>query len=198
MESATLGAPVQRKKLVPNGPLAMSVFVFTEVMLFAGLISAHVVVRDGAGAGGVWPPFGQPRLPVGETVFNSMALFASGLALLLVQLEWRRRGDGKHPLVSVLLAGAAVTGALFVGLQGREWAALIAEGLTLTSSNYGAFFYLIVGAHGLHALAAIVALTWSWFRLRANKLRSDQLASVAIFQYFVVLVWPILYWRVYL
>src|SRR5688572_31524505 len=34
-----------------------------------------------------------------------------------------------------------ILGATFVALQGAEWVALLAQGLTLTSSSHGAFFY---------------------------------------------------------
>ena len=43
----------------------------------------------------------------------------------------------------------------FVVFQGFEWVRLIGEGLTMTSGTLGAFFYLIVGMHALHAFAAI-------------------------------------------
>jgi len=85
-----------------------------------------------------------------------------------------------------------------VVFQGREWVALLRDGLTMTSSTYGAFFYLIVGTHGLHALAAIGALGWAWWRLRGERLEPAQFAAVQIFWYFVVLLWPVLYIRVYL
>ena len=192
MSEASLPA---RRKVLPDGVLGMVVFVFTEIMLFAGLITAHTIVRTGAAAGAMWPPYGEPPLPWQETALNTAALFASGVALLMAQLEWRRRGNAR--MVSMLVAGAAVLGGLFVVMQGREWTALIADGLTLTSSTYGSLFYLIVGAHGLHAAAAILALGWGWHRLHRGKLNQAQLASLAVFWYFVVLVWPIVYWRVY-
>ena len=184
-----------RRKVLPDGVLGMVVFVFTEIMLFAGLITAHTIVRTGAAAGAMWPPYGQPPLPWQETALNTSALLASGIALLMAQLEWKSRGRDR--MVSMLVAGAAVLGALFVVMQGREWTALIAEGLTMTSSTYGALFYLIVGVHGLHAVAAILALSWGWYRTHKEKLSRNQLASMAVFWYFVVLVWPIIYWRVY-
>lgn len=189
-------ASLDRPKPVANGVLGMLVFVFTEIMLFAGLITGHSILRYGAAAGEMWPPRGQPRLPVAETLLNTSALVASGLVLVAAQVVWRR--GGSRLAVRALVAGAALLGILFVSLQGREWTALVREGLTLTSSTYGALFYLIVGTHGLHAVAAILALTWSWHRLNRGVLKQEQLAATAIFWYFVVLVWPILYWRVYL
>ncbi len=183
--------PAPRRELVPSAVMGMLLFVFTETMLFAGLISAQAVVRA---SGIAWPPPGQPRLPEVQTLLNTGILLFSGGALLIARLAWRRsRAEARAPLLVALVCGA-----LFVLLQGREWVALLAHGLTLTSSTYGSFFYVIVGCHALHALAAIVTLGWAWRRLRAGTLTNAQFGAVQLFWFFVVLVWPFIYFRVYL
>lgn len=186
-------APVRREPLVSNGVLGMLTFIFTEVMFFSGLISAHAIARSNA-AGQMWPPFGQPRLPVQETAVNTAALLVSGIVLVIAWLAFRReRSSARIPLaLSILLGG------FFVWFQGLEWAALLQEGLTMQSSSYGGFFYLIVGSHAAHAIAALAGLVWAWLRLDKGKLAGSQLATVSAFWYFVVLVWPILYVKVYL
>ena len=73
--------PRRGAKLVPDAVMGMLLFVFTEAMLFAGLISAHTIVKSRA-AGQMWPPFGQPRLPLGEAAVNTAALLASGIVLV--------------------------------------------------------------------------------------------------------------------
>lgn len=186
-------APVKREPLVSNGVLGMLIFIFTEIMFFAGLISAHSIVRSQA-AGQMWPPYGQPRLPVQETAVNTAALLASGIVLVIAWFAFRRdRSSAKIPLLLSILLGA-----FFVWFQGMEWAALLGEGLTMQSSSYGGFFYLIVGAHALHAVGAILALGWAWLKLNKDELTTQQLATVSAFWYFVVLVWPVLYVKVYL
>ena len=89
-------------------------------------------------------------------------------------------------------------GAFFVLFQGWEWVQLLGEGLTLQSSSLGSFFYLIVGMHALHAVAALLVLFWVASRLRQGFLASSQLATAEVFWYFVVGVWPVLYLVVYL
>ena len=177
--------------LVSNAVLGMLIFIFTEVMLFAGLISAYSIARASSVVG--WPPPGQPRLPFEETAVNTAALLLSGVAVFVAQRSFRRdRGRAFAPL-----AAAFALGAFFVFFQGVEWVRLIGEGLTLTSSTHGAFFYLIVGLHALHALAALTALGWALLRLRRSVLPPSVLAATAVFWYFVVGVWPIIYLRVY-
>ena len=105
-------------------------------------------------------------------------------------------GRALHLLIT--LAVAVGLGAFFVVFQGVEWVQLIGEGLTLTSSSLGSFFYLIVGLHALHAVIALGLLGVTWARLRRGWLASSQLATAEIFWYFVVGVWPVLYLTVYL
>lgn len=169
----------------------MLILVIAETMFFAGLISAHTIVKAGAVT---WPPPGQPRLPIEQTLINTAALIVSGFVLYAGHRAMVN-GSGRalrHVTVAWLL------GAFFVLFQGAEWVALIRDGLTLTSSTHGSFFYLIVGAHALHALGGLSALGWAALRLRARNLVLSQLMAVEIFWYFVVALWPILYWRVYL
>src|SRR6202166_5362545 len=72
-------APDARKRL-PNSVLAMIIFVVTEIMFFAALMSAHTIARATV-MGGVWPPPGQPRLPVERTAINTAILLLSGILL---------------------------------------------------------------------------------------------------------------------
>ena len=178
---------------LPNSVLAMIIFVVTEIMFFAALMSAHTIARATV-MGGVWPPAGQPRLPVERTAFNTAILLLSGVLLLISS----RRARVGYEKALAYLAGAIATGIAFVLLQGVEWVALLREGLTMQSSTHGAFFYLIVGAHALHTVVAIAVLTAIYLPMRRGTLAPSTFAATQIFWYFVVLVWPVIYLRVYL
>jgi cytochrome c oxidase subunit 3 len=69
--------------------------------------------------------------------------------------------------------------------------------VTLRSSALGAFFYLIVGTHAVHAVAALAGLAVAWWRLRAGRLSYGFFLGAQTFWYFVVLIWPVIYARVY-
>ena len=183
-------AEAPRTPLVPNGVMGMLIFVFTELMLFGGFISAFTIIKSGAV---VWPPVGQPRLPFGETAFNTGLLLLSGALLLATRRAFNRdRAAARRPM----LAALAFAGA-FVALQGREWVALLAQGLTLTSSSLGSFFFLVIGLHALHVVIAIGLLARTYVRLQRGWLASSQLATAEVFWYFVVGVWPVIYLVVY-
>ncbi|MCB9686712.1 MAG: heme-copper oxidase subunit III [Alphaproteobacteria bacterium] len=170
----------------------MMMFILTELMLFSGFISAFTISKAQAPA---WPPPGQPRLPVEATAINTAILLASGAMLWYAG----RRFDKVGPAAArVPLATAVALGLGFVTFQGVEWARLLGEGLTMVGSTYGAFFFLIIGFHGLHVMAGATALIWQGTSLWREKLTSDGFWAGRLFWYFVVLVWPALYWKVYL
>jgi len=185
-------ASLKPNRIASNAVLAMMIFVVMEAMFFAALISAFVIGESGAPGG--WPPPGQPRLPVTSTLINTFALLASGG--LLFHAHRRFKLDIKRARLPML--AALLLGSWFVIGQGIEWAALINEGLTLTTSTHGAFFYLIVGVHALHAIAAIIALAYVFATVMRGTVKPDRFYAAQIFWYFVVGVWPALYMVVYL
>jgi cytochrome c oxidase subunit 3 len=183
-------AEARTAQILPSGVLGMLIFVFTELMLFGGLISAFTIIKS---ASPVWPPAGQPRLPFEQTAFNTGLLLLSGAMLFVTRRVYQR--DRARARVPMLLAMAL--GAAFVALQGAEWVALLRQGLTLTSSSLGSFFYLIIGLHGLHVVVALGILAFTAVRLQRGWLASSQLATAEVFWYFVVGIWPVLYLVVY-
>ena len=186
-----VAAESRREPVLPDGVLGMLIFVVMEIMFFGGMISGFFIVK---GQAAVWPPPGQPRLPIEATAFNTAVLIASAGCLYLA----RRRLRPDIERAKLPLYGALALGSWFVVAQGFEWVSLISQGLTLQSSNLGGFFYLIVGIHALHAIAALLVLANAAMRLQNGWLSSSQLAAAEVFWYFVVGLWPILYAVVYL
>jgi heme/copper-type cytochrome/quinol oxidase subunit 3 len=179
------------RPILPSPVLGMLIFVIAEMMMFAGMMSAFSIVKAGALG---WPPPGQPRLPVEATAFNTAVLLASGVILFFANRAYARNRD----LAKRLLFTAIGFGAFFVALQGFEWVSLIRQGLTLTSSNHGSFFFLIVGMHGLHAIAGLTVLGSAGFKFSKGLLAPSRFVAAQIFWYFVVGLWPLLYFMVYL
>ena len=168
------------------------VLLVAETMLFGGLVAAFLVFRLGSPG---WPPLGQPRLPVGVTALNTVVLLWSGHAMrrAVAALDRERVRSG--------LEQAALGGAIFLVIQGFEWARLVGFGLTTTSGAYGAIFYVLVGAHAVHvagALAWLVTLRVQAGRGPGGRPGPDPLAAAGLYWSFVVLVWPILWILLYL
>lgn len=189
MQTLTIPA---RRKAMPDAVLGMLFLVAAEVMFFSGLISAYIINRSGVEQ---WPPLNQPRLPILVTGINTIVLLLSGVFMwqFLYSREKIQQRAKKWLLMSIML------GATFLLVQGTEWANMLAAGMHTHSSVFSAFFYTIIGAHGVHVLAGLLLLVYA-YRLHlqpASDETSEKLQAFGIYWYFVVAVWPVLYVLVY-
>jgi heme/copper-type cytochrome/quinol oxidase subunit 3 len=187
--------PAPRRPRMDNARIAMLFFLAGETMFFAGLVSGFLVLRLGAP---VWPPPLQPRLPVLVTGLNTLVLLASSIAMTGA-LRAAARAD--RPALLERLVATAALGALFLAVQGYEWARLIEYGLTASSGAYGATFYTLIGVHGVHVVGALVWLLVTLALAARGRFADGRvtiLRSCATYWHFVVGLWPVLYLAVYL
>jgi cytochrome c oxidase subunit 3 len=178
---------------VSNTRLAMLVVIAAESMLFAGLIGTYLVFRLSQ----AWPPKDLPRLPLALTAANSVVLFAS-LVPMTRALRAVRRGD-RATLVRGLET-TAVLGTVFLLVQGFEWVRLVRHGLTLGGSMYGATFYVLIGCHAVHVLAAVTWLGVTAVLARRGAFRAGSHAALemcGVYWYFVCALWVVLFPLVY-
>ncbi|MDO8519553.1 MAG: heme-copper oxidase subunit III [Deltaproteobacteria bacterium] len=170
-----------------SGKVGMILFLAAETMFFAGLVSAYLILRAKFSN---WPPLGQPRLPVYSTGINT--------AFLLLSAFTFQRGvkNSDRNWISITF----ILGTLFLVLQGTEWVKLLSFGLTGDQNIYAGSFYLIIGAHGAHVLAALVFLLI--LALQAGKIDPARLTlrleAARYYWFFVVGIWPVLYFLVYI
>lgn len=178
-----------------NALIGMMLFLGADLMFFVALLGAFLVFRGGAA---IWPPLGQPRLPLAVTTVNTLILLASGFTMLrAMQLI---RADNSRRFVNYLLLTVAL-GATFLLIQGSEWVRLVGFGLTMSSSVYGSIFYTLIGCHALHVLGAVLWLAAINIRAWQNHYNAEQYLGVqlcAMYWYLVVALWPVLFVVVYL
>jgi heme/copper-type cytochrome/quinol oxidase subunit 3 len=192
-----LSSPLKNKKIASDGIIGMIFLLAAEAMFFAGLISAYIVNRAGAK---VWPPYSQPRLPIEITALNTAILLSSAVMIFIFskkfKADYNSTGTARKFLVLAILLGG-----IFVAVQGSEWIKLISYGLTTTSSLYGAFFYLIIGIHAIHAIAGLLILFYLYTILKNSdsfEESKNKITICSMYWYFVVGIWPLLYMLVYL
>lgn len=192
--TALTPAARRSREVIPSPVLAMAIFLFTEIMIFCGLISVYIVLRGDA----EWPPLGQPRLPVVATAGNTLLLLASGVTMVRA-VKALAAGDSRG--AQRMMGLTLLLGAAFVLIQGAEWVSLVRYGLTSSSSLYGSLFYTLVGCHAVHvvvALIALVAISRATGRGRYTPHSYAGLRAMRMYWLFVVAVWPPLYVLVYL
>ena len=173
----------------------MLMFIVSEVVLFAVLVFAFSWARASQIE---WPPAGQPRLPLQITGLNTIVLMISGYTMFRA---WQYIRQDRCRKLSQWLFGTTVLGATFLIVQGVEWVRLIRYGLIATANLYGAAFYVIIGTHALHVLIAVTIVLFVWRRAARkaySSARHPGVSTCALFWFFVVLIWPILYTVVYL
>lgn len=174
--------------------IGLLIFIATEIMFFAGLLSAYWVLRAQVIP---WPPLDQPRLPVTVTGINTAILLASAVAIY--QARFRKTLSTESVLRWLLVA--ATSGLTFLVIQGYEWLELVRFGLTAAANIYGGFFYIVVGAHAAHViigLAVLMLVLWRTFRGAYTQNNHTGLGLCRMYWIFVVLLWPVIYVALYL
>jgi heme/copper-type cytochrome/quinol oxidase subunit 3 len=180
-----------RAPVISNAVLGTVIFVMVEVMFFAGLISAYTVIR--AGAGLRWVPPLDVRLPVDSTLLNTAFLLISGILMVLAVLWFSKSRDKSR----FAFLGTILLGTTFVVLQGQEWIKLLSLGMTIGTGVFASTFFLLIGAHGLHAISAIIAMLYLLLWIAQGRCRLDHMQAMMVYWLFIVGIWPILYRLVY-
>jgi cytochrome c oxidase subunit III len=118
-------------------------------MMFTSLSSAYIVRYA---TGNDWIPLAIPRV-----MFVSTALILlSSVTLELARRKLKRSlqdAYARYLLITVLLGLAFLAGQLF------SWRQLARQGIYLSSHPHSSFFYLLTGAHAVHLLGGLLALS---------------------------------------
>jgi len=188
--------PAAPQRPIPNHRLGMMVFLVAEAMLFTGLLGAALVLRAGAP---MWPPAGQPVLPIWAGGLNLFLLAGGSLGMIRAVRGVRAASHRR------LVGGIAITlagGAGFLGVMGVEWARMIGEGLrTTTTGAYGPLFYTLTGCHALHVLAVMIwvgVLLALAIQDRFSPAHHEPVEMAAMFWHFVAVAWVVLFVVLYL
>ena len=102
---------------IPNGKLCLWLFLSTEIMFFAGLIGAYIVLRFGAPSGS-WPKPHDVHLVEKIGAFNTFVLICSSVTIVLALEAAKLNRSGTARL---WLLGTFLLGALFLGIKGIEY-----------------------------------------------------------------------------
>ena len=182
------------------------VWLASELMFFAGLFAMYFTLR--ASRPDIWED-NVHKLNVTFALINTIILVLSSVACQMgvfaaEQLKPRRTGS----LLNVKAWGMAewfvltfIMGAIFVAGQAYEYATLVSEGVTITSSAYGSAFYITTGFHALHVTAGLVAFLLiigrAYVAKRFGHYEATSAIVVSYYWHFVDVVWIALFFVVY-
>jgi len=194
-----------RPNLVSVGTI---IWLSSELMFFAALFAMYFTIRSvDKGLGQPWP---KADLDLTLASINTTVLLLSSvtcqLGVFAVERGQIRRTGSVFNMARWGLREwyvlTFVMGLYFVLGQGYEYLALIRDGVTLQSSNYGSVFFLTTGFHGLHVTGGLFAFIFLLGRTYAAKrfTQEQQVSAIVVSYYwhFVDVVWIGLFTTIYL
>jgi cytochrome c oxidase subunit 3 len=193
IENAPAHAPANRPNLVAVGTI---VWLASELMFFAALFAMYFTMR--AVNQETWGEFTE-KLNVPFAAVNTTILVLSSVTCQMGVFA-AERGD-VHKLRRWFII-TFIMGAVFVAGQITEYAQLVTEGVTWSTSAYGSVFYLTTGFHGLHVTGGLIAFLFVLGRTFASRRFTHRQATSAIvvsyYWHFVDVVWIVLFTMIYL
>ncbi len=171
--------------------LAVGLFILSEANFFLILIVAYIYFH-------MLGPNAAKVLDAWRTLAFSICLFASSATIHQAGRSFRL---GRHGSVRVWLALTVLLGAIFLVGQSLEYAGLIAGGVTVSASLFGATFFTLTGFHGLHVLAGLCALGALFgvaMNGRLDAIKPSGFEAVSMYWHFVDAVWVVIFTVVYL
>ncbi|MFC4614479.1 heme-copper oxidase subunit III [Cellulomonas sp. H30R-01] len=206
-----MAAPRTAPHVSVNRPNPVSVgtivWLASELMFFAGLFAMYFTLR--AAVPDEWATQTE-KLNLTFAFINTSVLVLSSVTCQMgvwaaerfqpvrtgSLLQVNRWGMNEWMVLTYLM------GAFFIGGQVFEYAELVHEGLTISSSPYGSVFYLTTGFHGLHVVGGLIAFLFLLGRSFAAKRFGHHEATTAIvtsyYWHFVDVVWIALFAVIYL
>ena len=161
-----------------NVRVGMWLFLASEAMLFASLLSAYALLRTGASS---WPD-------AGTLLDTRQALINTGLlALATLATVWlSKRGTGGR---TALATGAALAIG-FVILKLIEYQSKLAAGLHPSNNLLLACWFTLTGVHALHVAAGAAANLWvATGAVPASPQTSERLYALRLYWALVDFVW---------
>ena len=183
------------------------IWLSSELMFFAALFASYFTIR--AVSPELWASSTE-TLNVPFASVNTTILVLSSLTCQLGVFAAERGQVGRSGKLFQIKAWGLrewfvltyLMGAVFVGGQAVEYAALVQEGVTIPDSAYGTMFYLTTGFHGIHVTGGLIAFLLVLGRtFLARRFTHEQAVSeivVSYYWHFVDVVWIGLFATIYL
>jgi cytochrome c oxidase subunit 3 len=187
------------------------VWLSSELMFFAALFAAYFTIRSvtNANGTGLWET-STAMLDIPFASVNTFVLVASSFTCQAGVFAAEHGKVGRTgSLLNIRGWGMRewfiltyLMGAFFIAGQVTEYAALVHEGLSISSSPYGSVFFLTTGFHGLHVTGGLIAFVYVLARTyMARRFTHEQAVSAIVVSYywhFVDVVWIALFATIYL
>ncbi|MBE1445255.1 cytochrome o ubiquinol oxidase subunit III [Paenibacillus sp. OAS669] len=170
------------------------IYLMTDIMIFGTFFATYIVLKNNTNGG----PGPTDLFELGGVIVSTLILLTSSYTSGLAVLAMNR---GKKQALIRWLGVTAVLGALFVGLEIREFAQFVQEGATMGTSAFLSAFYTLVGTHGLHVTLGIIwmlAIMVQLSKQGITPVTKRKVQVISLFWHFLDVVWIFVFTVVYL
>jgi cytochrome o ubiquinol oxidase subunit III len=189
--SASEAGPAPKRIVVAYG---FWIFLLSDIVMFSALFAAYAVLVRATADG----PMGAELFNQTSVAIETACLLASSYTCGLMSLAVNSRRRDTTYLFAVV---TFVLGAVFLTLEIREFAGMIAIGATPQRSAFLSAFFTLVGCHGLHVTAGLIWLAVMMAQVAVKGFRATverRLLCFALFWHALDIIWVWLFTVVYL
>ena len=180
-----------------NAKIGIWLFLASEVMLFGALFSAYILLRTGSVE---WPE-GSSILSVPIGTFNTMALIASSVTMVLSWVALKMNDLSKFKMYMFL---TYFLGILFLIVKVVfEYIPKYEHHLYPSESTFLAIYFTLTGLHALHILGGVIVNIYFWgpgskmWETEPERF-TNRVEVAGLYWHFVDLVWIFLFPTLYL
>jgi cytochrome o ubiquinol oxidase subunit 3 len=170
------------------------IFLLSDIVMFAAFFATYAVLSPETAGG----PDGRQLFDLNNVAFETACLllssFTCGIASIGARAHDNRWFYGAMTATFLL-------GAVFLGLELKEFAGMLSQGAGPTRSAFLSAFFTLVGCHGLHVTAGLMWLLTMMAQVFAKGYRDDILRRILCFSLFwhaLDIIWVALFSVVYL
>jgi cytochrome o ubiquinol oxidase subunit 3 len=185
------GGPASKRVIVGFG---FWIFLLSDIVLFSCLFAAHAVLQTEIADGPSGRDLFNPTSIALETACLLASSFTCGLSAVAAQVR-------SQIWTQVTLAFTGFLGLAFLVLEGRDFAAMVAEGAGPQRSAFLSSLFAVVGCHGAHVTAGLLWLGTMMAQVFFKGFRPDILRRLMCFNLFwhvLDIIWVALFTIVYL
>jgi len=178
---------------IPSGKLGMWLFLASEVMFFAGLLTAYIVLRMSNPA---WPGSdGHLSVPMGTA--NTFVLICSSMTIVMALAASE---EGSIAGVRKWLGVTLLLGTAFLVIKGFEYKAKFSHHIFPSTNVFWSAYFTMTGLHALHVIGGLGFNLWvlTLTRSPAWSRRKHLLELAGLYWHFVDIIWIFLFPLLYL
>jgi cytochrome o ubiquinol oxidase subunit 3 len=185
------GGPASKRVIVGYG---FWIFLLSDIVMFSAFFAAHAVLQTATAGGPSGRELFNPTSIAIQTAVLLLSSFTCGMSAVATEARsqiWTQ--------LSLLVTGAL--GLVFLLLEGRDFAVMVAAGAAPQRSAFLSSFFAVVGCHGLHVSAGLLWLGTMMAQVFVKGFRLNILRRLICFNLFwhtLDIIWVALFTIVYL